>query len=87
MCNYLRFKKSSCSPPAAEYALAFYASFDSLLSRAGLEYLAKGGLFVLPPLEECLTGITGSSTRAGAGTDNTDLQLIGSSVFDCQALT
>ncbi len=47
--------------------------------------LGKGGLFVAPPLEDCLPGLTGSSTRAGTGC--TDLQLIGSSVADCQALT
>ncbi len=52
------------------------ASFDSLLSRAGLGViLGKGGLFVTPPLD-CLTGLTGSSTRAGTGC--TDLQLISS---------
>ncbi len=38
------------------------ASFDSLLSRAG-----KGGLFVAPPLDDGLTGLTGSSTLAGTG--------------------
>ena len=32
----------SCSPPAAEYALATVCQFDSLLSRAGLWYLGKG---------------------------------------------
>ena len=47
--------------------------------------VGKGGLFVAPPLEECLTWQTGSSTRAGTG--RTDFQLIGSSVADCQALT
>ncbi len=47
--------------------------------------LGKGGLFVTPPLEDCLTGLTGSSTRAGTGC--TDLQLISSSVVDCLALT
>ncbi len=57
----------SFSPPAAEYALALYASLDSFL-----------GLFVAPPLEDCLTGLTGSSTRAETGC--TDLHLIGSSV-------
>ncbi len=45
----------------------------------GLPYQANGllypdGLFMLPPLEECLTGLTGSSTRAGTGC--TDLKLI-----------
>ena len=50
--------------------------FDSLLSRAGI--LGKGALFVVLLLEDCLTGLTGSSTRAG--TDCTDLQLIGSCV-------
>ena len=29
--------------------------------------LGKGGLFVAPPLEDCLTGLTGSSTQAGTG--------------------
>ena len=47
--------------------------------------LGKGELFVAPSLEDCLTGLTGSSTRAGTGC--TDLQPIGSSVADCQALT
>ena len=45
-----------------------YSSFDSpILSRAGLGHLGKGGLFVAPSLEDCLTGLTGSSTRAGTG--------------------
>ena len=47
--------------------------------------LGKGGLFVAPPLEDCLSGQTGCSTRAGTG--GTDLQLVGSIVADCQALT
>ncbi len=51
------------------------ASFDSLLS---LGILGKGGLFVVPPLEDCLTGLTRSSTQAGTG--GTELQLIGTSV-------
>ena len=37
--------------------------------------LGKGGLFVAPPLEDCLNGQTGSSTLAGTG------------CTDCQALT
>ena len=37
------------------------------------------------PLEDCLTGLTDSFVRDGTGC--TDLQLIGSSVADCQALT
>ncbi len=41
--------------------------------------LGKGGLFVAPPLEDYFTGLT--------GTGCTELQLIGSSVADCQALT
>ncbi len=45
----------------------------------GLPYQANGLLYpgrllMSPPLEECLTGLTGSSTRAGTGC--TDLQLI-----------
>ena len=47
--------------------------------------LGKAGLFVTLPLEDYLSGLTGSSTRAGTG--YTDLQLVGSSVADCQALT
>ncbi len=47
--------------------------------------LGKGGLFVAPPLEDCLTGLTGSSTQGGTGCAG--LQLIGVSVADCQALT
>ncbi len=37
------------------------------------------------PLQDCLTGLTGSSTRAGTGC--TDLQFVGSSMTDCQTLT
>ena len=46
-----------------------------------------GGLFVPPPLEDCLfaTGLTGSSARTG--TNCMDLHIIGSNVADCQALT
>ena len=47
-------------------------------------------VFVAPPLHRRLpyTGLTDSSTRAETGcTGCTDLQLIGSSVADCQALT
>ena len=47
--------------------------------------LGKGGLFVAPLLQDCLNGLTGSSTQAGTGC--ADLQLIGSIVADCQALT
>ena len=49
------------------------------------DILGKGELFVAPPQEDCLIGLTGSSTRAGTGCTN--LQLIGSSEADCQALT
>ena len=41
-------------------------SFDSLLSRAGLGHLGKGWLVRGTPttyVEDCLTGLTGSSTR------------------------
>ena len=47
--------------------------------------LGRGALFVALPPKDGLTGLTGSSTRAR--TSCTDLQLIGSSVADCQALT
>ena len=47
--------------------------------------LGKGGLFMVPPLDDCLIRITGSSTRAGTGCR--DLQLIHNSVVHCQALT
>ena len=50
-----------------------------LLSRALLGHLRD-----TKTLEDCLTWLTGSSTQAG--TDFTDLQLISSSVADCQAL-
>ena len=40
--------------------------------------LAKSGLLVMPPLEDCLTRLKGSSTLAGTGC--TDLQLICGSV-------
>ncbi len=59
-------------------------SFYSLLSHAGLGHLGKGWIVRGTPLEDGLTGLTGSSTRAGTG--STGLQLIGSSVADCQQL-
>ena len=52
------------------------ASFDCL-QFAGLRHFGKKWIV--------LTGLTDSSTRAGTGC--TDLQLIDSSVADCQALT
>ena len=55
------------------------ANFDSLLCHAGLGQLGKRWI-----VRDGLTGLTGSSTRARTGC--TDLQLIGSSVADCQAL-
>ncbi len=66
----------SGSPPAAEYT-------PTVICHLG--HLGKGGLFVTPPLEDCLTRLMGSSTRAETGW--VDLQLIGSNVADCQALT
>ena len=42
--------------------------------------LGKGGFFVAPPLEDCLTRLMGSSAQAGTG--RTDLHLTGSSVAD-----
>ena len=47
-----------------------------------LGILGKGGLL---PRADFLTALTGSSTQAGTGC--MDLQLNGSSVADCQALT
>ncbi len=74
----------SCSLLVTEYTLAI-ASFDSLFSRAGLKHLGKGWIVrvVTPQLEDKLTGLTGSSTQAETG--NTDLQLTGRSVANCQA--
>ena len=62
------------------------ASFDSLLSRAGLGHLGNGWIVrgTITRIN-CLSGLTGPSTQAGTG--STDLQLISSSVTDCQALT
>ena len=62
------------------------ASFDSLLSRAGLGHLKNGSIVRgRPPIEDCLSQLMACSTQAGTGC--TDLQLIGRSVSDCQALT
>ncbi len=59
------------------------ASFDSLLSRAGLWHLGKGWIArgATTNIEDCLTGLTGYSTQTGTGC--TDLQLISSRVADC----
>ena len=54
-------------------------------SRAGLGYLGKGWIVRDTTTRRLDTGQTGSSTQAG--TCCADLQLIGSSVADCQALT
>ena len=61
------------------------ANLDSLLSRVGLDILGEGKLFVAPPLEDCSTGLTGSSIQAGTGCTN--FLLLVSSVADCQSLT
>ena len=53
--------------------------FDSLFSRAGLVHLGKGWIVRDSTLDDCLIGLTGSSTRAGAGC--TKLHLIGSSLW------
>ncbi len=59
-------------------------TFNSLLSRAGVGHLGKGWTCRgTTTLEDCLTGLTGPSTRAGTGC--TDIQISG--VADCQALT
>ena len=59
-----------------------YASFDSLLARAGLGHLVKGWIVCgTPAIEDCLTGLTGSSTRAGADCTDLQLQHIGNSVL------
>ena len=61
-----------------------YASFDTQLSPVlATGIMGKDGLFEALQLED--TWLTGSSTRAG--TDCTNLQLPGSSVPNCQALT
>ena len=64
-----------------------FMSLDSLFSRAGLRHLGKGWIVcdtTTRRLPYWANG-TGSSTRAGTGC--IDLQLIGSIVTDCQALT
>ena len=60
--------------------------FDNRHYRVGFGNLGKGWIeFVGPQLEDCLTGLTGSSTQAGTGC--THLQLIDDIVADCQTLT
>ncbi len=74
------------SPPAAEYSLAIIRQFWQPTFPCWIRaFLGKNGLFVTPPLEDCLTRPTGSSTQAGTGC--IDLHLIDSSVGDFQALT
>ncbi len=69
----------SCSPPAADYSLVFYASFDSLLSRAGLWHLGK----------ELIVRVTTHTKRLPYWDNGLfyPLQLIGSSVTDCLTQT
>ena len=64
-----------------------HVSFDSLLSRDGLGHLVLGKGWVVrgTTTRRLPYWANGSSTRAGTGC--TDLQLIGSNVADCQALT
>ena len=74
-----------CSPPAAEYALALYAISDSQLSRDGLGHLLKGWI------------VRGTTSRRlpywakglfyPSWNKSPNLQLVGGSVADCQALT
>ena len=77
----------SGSPPAAEYALAQYASFNSLLSRTGLGHHGKGWI------------VRGTTTRRLPYWSQRALLAkleqvlliyslyVGSSVADCQVLT
>ena len=45
-----------------------FARFDSLLFvELAQSIMGKGVLFVTPPLEDCITGPTGSSIQAGTG--------------------
>ncbi len=63
----------------------WYASFDSLLSRAGYWHHGKGWIVCGTTTSRLHYWAKGSSTRAETGCAYT--QLIGSSVADCQALT
>ena len=80
--NYNNLSSWSCSPPAAEYALAiqFWQVTFPLWLKASWERVDRSW-----PRDYCLTGLMGSSTQTG--TSCTKLQLISSSVTNCQALT
>ncbi len=83
LCTQVLYCYLSCSPPAEEYLLwQDNVSFDSLFSHADLGHLGKG--WIVRGTTNSLTWLTGSSTQAGTG--GTNVQLIGSSVADCQAL-
>ena len=69
----------SYSPHVAEYALRNLTVWTAYFPVLAQDILGKGGLFVASPLEDCHTGLTGSSTQAE--------QVVGSSVANCQALT
>ncbi len=63
------------SPPAAEYAPIFSRFQQPYFPVLAQGILGKSGLRVMPLLvEDCLTGLKGSSTVAGTG--YTDLQLL-----------
>ena len=56
----LSFVFSACGEIRTDFKLVSTA----LLSRAGLGHIGKERLLVSSPLEDCLTGLTGSSTLA-----------------------
>ncbi len=61
-------KIRSCPPPAAEYArVAKPPVSTAIVPYAGLRHLGKGWIVPPPPLEDCHTGLTGSSAQAGTG--------------------
>ena len=66
---------SACGGIRTSSKLPVFTAYFPVLAEG---ILGKGGLLVTPPLEDCLTGLTGSSTQAG--TSCNDLSLIGSSV-------
>ncbi len=78
--NYIFIVFSACGGIRTGSKLPVLTAYFPVLAKG---ILGKGGLFVALPLEDCLTGLT--STQAGTG--GTELQLIGSSVAECQALT
>ena len=75
MVVYYQFTTAGGEHDQQQKSIPVFTAYFTVLAYG---ILGKSRLFLAQPLEDCLTGLTGSSTQSGTGC--TDLHLIGSSV-------